>query len=639
MAASTLRVVRRPKGSPVPARSEALTAASQLITDPYKDTRSVLGGPGRANWQHEAWDMMDLVGELRFFVGWLAASCSRVRLIASEIDPDTGLPTGGISDEAGPDGKRAQEIVKAIAGGPLGVSQLLKRAAECLAVPGELWVAILDRGETNYDGSPKMCWYALTREEWKTKTGNKIEIELTDGSKHEFKPNVDTMFRIWRSRPRRAKEADSSVRACLDSLREIVRTTRKIRNADKSRLIGNGILFLPSEMSLPSAHAPVPDNQPGVALPTVTGVPAADQLNTMLYNVAKVAIEDEESQAAFIPIMATVPGDYLEKVQHLDFGKDITDLEIKKRNDSVARLALGLDVSPERLLGVGATTNHWSAWEVGDQDVQMHVKPPIELFCQAVQDQVVRFVMEREGIDPGKFCLWYDTSQLTIDPDKTDEATAAHEAGAITSEALRGYFGLADDDGYDFTSLEGWQVWAADAVHKNPELITTLLPLLDTAIQGLDFPVPQPALPPGQQVDENGQPVDDNTGSEPNTENKDTNTDQKAAASLVRRPPAELILAERLLVTRALSLAGKRRVKVNDRAQKARLAGVAAHEYHRFMPPVSEAEIPKLIAGWDEGLEDEIIAQLGVDTEDLREAVRRQIRAELTRPVVEGEVG
>jgi hypothetical protein len=72
---------------------------------------------------------------------------------------------------------------------------------------------------------------------------------------------------------------------------------------------------------------------------------------------------------------------------------------------------------------------------------------------------------------------------------------------------------------------------------------------------------------------------------------------------------------------------------------RARLAGVPAHEYHRRLPPVNEAEIPKLINGWDTALEDEVIARLGVDTEVLREAVRRQVRRELTRPVIDVEVG
>lgn len=625
--AASMRVVRRPKGSPA---RRTLTAASQPV-DPNTRLRSPVIQSARADWQNEAWSYLDEggVGELRYYVSWRAGSVSRVRLIASEIDPNTGLPTGGLAEDA--DGnlsaeqQKVAQIVRDIAGGPLGQAQLLKRATECLTVTGELWVAILLRDDGEH-------WLALTREEWQQKTGDDIDIEMPDGVMHKYRKGIDRLFRIWNPRPRRAKEADSPVRASMGALREIVRTTKKIKNASKSRLIGNGIMFLPEQMSLPNANGPVAANQPGAPIPTLNGVSAASQLSNLLYNVAKVAVEDEDSQAAFIPIMATVPGEFLEKVQHIHFGSDVTEVEIKTRDNAIVRLAMGLEVNPERMLGLGSNSNHWSAWQIGDEDVQLHIKPPTETIVAALQREVLRPVFEREGIDPAKYTLWYDASQLTIDPDKTDEATEAHDRGAINSEALRRYYGMGDDDGYDFSTLEGWQEWAQDAVAKNPELILTLLPLLDPQIQALDFPQPQPALPPGEgdeETDGDDNP-DESTGEAPDTEDDNENN---AAA---RVTPAEMILAERLLVNRALDLAGKRRANTN--VLKARLAGMPAHQYHRVLPPVPESDIPRLINGWDVGLvEDEVIARLGVDTAGLREAVRQKVRQELTRPVIDGE--
>ncbi|UJQ86534.1 portal protein [Mycobacterium phage PenguinLover67] len=627
MAAPNLRVVRRPKGSPA---RRSLTAASQPIDDPVKQLRGTMVSDGRGSWQIEAWELLDLVGELRYYVGWRAGSCSRVRLIASEIDEETGLPTGGI-DEDSSEAMRVAEIVKAIAGGPLGQAQMIKRLAECLTVPGEVWLAILIRDDGEH-------WLPVTREEMKAKPGGGTDIEMPDGKMHHYNPANDALIRIWNPRPRRAKEADSPVRACLDPLREIVRTSKKIKNASKSRLIGNGVLFLPQEMSLPAAQAPVPEGQaqvPGAPVPVVQGVPAADQLNNLLYNVAKVSIEDEDSQAAFIPIMATVPGEHLKNVQHIKFGNDVTEVEIKTRNDAIARLAMGLDVSPERLLGLGTNSNHWSAWQIGDEDVQLHISPVMETICAAINREVLRIVLQRENIDPAKYILWYDASQLTVDPDKTDEATAAKDHGALTNEAYRKYLGLGDEDGYDFSSLDGWKVWAQDAVAMNPELITTLLPLLDANVQALDFPQPV-ALPPGQNdpnaQDQQDQPSGADQQSEPNTED----TQDSAAANLRPAMPAEMILAERMLVTRALELAGKRRANTN--ALKSRLSGLPAHDYHRVLGPVPEADIPRLTSGWDTALEDHAISMLGLDTEELRARARQIIRRELTAPVIDAEV-
>jgi hypothetical protein len=617
-----MRVVRRPRGS----QRRSLTAAAQLIENPQKAARNAtMGAVGRADWQNEVWDFVELVGELAYWLGWRANSCSRVRLVASEIDPESGLPTGGISEEAGREGERVMEIVKAIAGGPLGQAELIKRAAELLSAPGEMWLAILMRDDGEH-------WFAVSREEWKAKSTNEMEIELPDGEKHTYVPGTDRFIRIWNPRARRAKEATSPVRGALDPLREIVRTTKKIKVADKSRLIGNGVVFLPAEMSLPAAQQPIPEDQPGAPMPVVQGVPAADQLANLIYQQAVAAIEDDDSQSAVVPLLATVPGEHLGKIFHLKISDDVTEVELKKRNDAIARLAMALDVSPERLLGVGSTTNHWSAWQVGDEDVQLHIKPVMQTICQAINDKVLKKVFEAEGIDTTKYMLWFDASQLTADPDLTDEAVEAHDRGAITSAQLRRLLNVGEDAGYDLTTFEGCQEFAVDVVTKNPELIATYAPLLSPDIAELDFPQP---VAIGDGKAQPGQDADEVDQEEPDTED---DQDDNTASARVMASAAEMILAERLLVTRALDLAGKRRVKVNDRVLKARLVGVPAHEYHRRMPPVNEAEIPRLIAGWDNGLEDEVIARLGVDTEALRESVRRQVRMELTRPLVDAEV-
>lgn len=636
MAPSTLRVVRRPKGS---APRRALTAASQPVDPGKSSPRTNLGSASRSDWQAEAWDMLDIVGELGYVVAWIAASVSRVKLIASEIDPNTGLPTGGLAEDA--DGnltaeqQRVATIVRSIAGGPQGQSQMQKRVAECLYVPGEHWLAILDRGETFPDGTPMASWFVVTRDEWRKRTtGNsvgEVEIDLPDGDKHIVVGGRDRFIRVWNPRPRKAKEPHSLVRSALDPLREIVRTTKKIKVADKSRLIGNGVVFLPAEMSLPAATAPIADNQPGAPIPVVQGVGAADQLANLIYQQAVAAVEDDDSQAAVVPLLATVPGEHLGKIFHLKIGDEVTEIELKKRNDAIARLAMSLNISAERLLGL-SKGNHWSAWAIGDEDVQSHIKPIVETLVSAINREVLRVVLEREGIDATKYMLWYDASGLTADPDLTDEANKARELGALRNEVYLRMLGLPEDGGHDLTTLEGAQAWAREAIIQDPTLITTLAPLLDGELAEIDWPTPQPALPPGQEAD----PDEDTEGGAPDTEDDDPDEDASVtAAALPSR--AEFILAERLLTSRALELAGKRRFSISDRDQKARLRGIAPHDYHRVMGPVSAADVPKLITGWDNALADHAIEMLGIDTASLRAAVKAKVVAQLTAPTIDVE--
>jgi len=637
-----MRVVRRPVGQPA---RQSLTAASQLVVDPQVTTKTASLTTGRADWQVEAWDLIEQVGELAYWLAWLTASCSRVQFIASEIDPDTGLPTGGLTrdDEGNLDAEqqRVAKIVKDIAGGPLNQAQIRKRSAECLSVPGEHWLAVLQRGSVNGQGQPVQDWYVLTRDEWKSrggarngKAGPGTIIDLPDGSKHEFVEGLDIMVRVWNPRPRKANEPTSPVRANLDNCREILRTTKKIKNAAKSRMVGNGVVFLPSEMSMPSSQAPVPEGMadvPGYEVPEVMGVPAAEELSQQLFDAASAAIDDEDSQAAFIPLLATVPGEHLGKILHLKFGNEITDVEIKTRTDSIMRLAMGLNMSPERLLGVGSNSNHWSAWQMADEDVQTHIKPVVETLCQAINQHILRAVFVAEKIDPDKYMLWFDASPLITDPDLSEEAKAAKEAGAMRNEVFLRTLGLPDDSDYDLSTIEGIQIWAREAVTKDPTLLTqqvfqAILSADNSELENFDWPEPPAALPPGQ--DPNADPnADPAATAEPDTEG-DAVT---ASASY-----ADFVLAERMLTSRVVALANKRRVRGNE--QKARLARIPAHEWHRYLPPATEAEVRRTINDVDEALADTAVRSLNISTEGLRAAVIAKVRAELSTQVIDGSV-
>ncbi|UJE15663.1 portal protein [Gordonia phage Ligma] len=592
----------------------SLTAASQPIDDPQKSFKSTMGAT-KDNWQNDAWDMLDLVGELRYYVGWRAGSCSRVRLVASDIDEDTGLPTGNTENT------RVQEIVKAIAGGPLGQAQLIKRMVECLTVPGETWVVIIHPPEGEQ-------WLALSREEIKVRQGRTF-IELPSGDEYELRKPADSMFRVWNPRPRRAKQADSPVRATLDPLREIVRTTKTISNASKSRLIGNGVVFVPQEMSLPAQNqlsAVAPNAPIGEVSPELEGTSAVGQLQELLFQVASTAYDDEDSLAALIPMFAAVPGEQVKNVSHLKFDNSVTEIAIKTRNDAIARLAMGLDVSPERLLGLGQNSNHWTAWQTGDDDVRLHISPPMEVICQSLYAQAMSVVMANEGLDPTKFMLWYDASPLTADPDLTDEATAAFDRGAITAEAYRDFLGLGAT-GYDFTQLSGWQQWATDRISQNADLLPTLAPLLQQQ-EVIDLAPSAPAVEQAPPEEDPEDPDDDE--SEPDTENDPPPPPSNSA----RNDTAEVALVE-VMVGRALELAGKRR---RSRADHARLRAVPMHETHRYMPPVDEREVDELVRGWDTTLAEDTLRRMGLDPDRVRQAVRRRVRDEMSRQVVDSVV-
>lgn len=632
MAPQSLRIVRRPRDGVEAVHAQSLVAASQPIPNAAKAFKNNMSSSVRNDWQNDAWTMLDAVGELRYYVGWRASSASRVRLIASEIDANTGLPTGGLTedDDGNLSGEqlRVAEIVRSIAGGPLGQAQLIKRAVEHLTIPGETHIAILflDPPDPVTGKAALPTWLALSREEWRS-SARETKIDLPNGTTHTFAEGVDGMFRVWNPRPRKAKEADSPVRAAMDSLREIVRTTKTIANASKSRLIGNGVVFVPHEMSLPTMGAPVSADKPGIPLAPLQGSPAVQQLQELLFQVAQTAYDDEDSMAALIPMFAGVPGDLIKQVNHLKFDNTVTEVALKTRNEAIGRLAMALDVSPERLMGLGSNSNHWSAWQVADEDVQLHIVPPVETLCSAITDQVFKTVLAREKIDPTKYVLHYDVSALTADPDPAESAKDAFDRGAITAEALVRMLGLADDTVYDFSTPEGWEQWATDKASQDPTLLPILQPLI-TQLAAIEFPTPQAALPPGQedQQGDNG----DGTDAPDTEDDADQEDSVQASARLNDRESAVV----ELMVARAMELAGKR---MRTRSLPAELRRLPERELVRRLDPVRTEQVPELVRGWDSVLDEPAIQNLGLNAAAVRAAVRKIITQELTR-TIDGEV-
>lgn len=571
--------------------------------------------PDSDDWQAQAWKYLELVGELAYYAGWRSASASRCRLVASELD-ENGKPTGDTDDTV------VRDIVRDIAGGVTGQSAILQRHVFLLTIPGECWGAMLVRDpsrEENSDGSPVVAselealigrsedggfpeeWFTFGRDEISFR-GQGIQLTLPDGRRHMFDPDVDLLFRIWNPHPRNARIPVSPVWATRTALNEIVQATATIDNAAKSRLVGNGIMFVPQEMSLPKQQAPTAQLAQGED-PPPDEIPqwqpaSSSNLQELIYQVATVAFKKPDSLAALLPIIAAAPGDYIKNIQWLRPISDIPEKALDTRDRAMKRLAMGLDVSPERLLGMGTNSNHWSSWLADESDVKIHIAPAVEVVCDAYTKEVLRPALIQAGKDPTKFVVWYDDTDLTQDPDKKTEAKDAYDRGALSGTALREHFGFDADDGYDLTTQSGIEEFARDKIAEDPTLIPMLIPVLgsmfaDITPKALPAPPVNPALPPGQTppVGAEGPPVQPTTAPDPNA------------------IPAAAYGLTRMCLSRALELANKRR---RTRSNVESFRSIPIQDAHTRLPNVV-GDVAKLIAGWDDTVETSMVIAVGLD--------------------------
>jgi hypothetical protein len=307
------------------------------------------------------------------------------------------------------------------------------------------------------------------------------------------------------------------------------------------------------------------------------------------------------------PVFMTVGGvKPADAMAHFKFDTEVSQTALDTRERAIKRLALGLEVSPERLLGL-STSNHWNAWMVTEDDVKVHLVPVLTLIAAAFTRQVLRPALEVLGINPDLYAIGVDATEITQDPDRKAEALAAHARGAITSTALRRYLGFNDEDGYDLSTMEGWQELARDKAAADPTVWATVAQIAAPADAALP-PMPEPTALPAAPAP-----------AAPALPNESAPTSSEAASRVVIAMCTE----------RAVELAGKRMMTRSNRGLIP--DGTPPAEYHQHLVPPAPNEVLRLIAGWDTLATAELLASAGVDRSRLTRLVEAAAINRLTR--------
>jgi len=446
-------------------------------------TSSGTGHPGLPaggiqDWQAEAWYFLDSTGELAFAASWFANAMSRVRLYIERSTAD-----GGEEEVvAGP----AVDALNSLAGGPAGQSQMLAAAGLHLFVPGEFYLV----GEADEAGND--TWTLYSNAEVKPQgTGGRYQVDRGDGEKRLIDTDPEAaepavVIRIWRSHPRLWVEATSPCRAVLPILRELEGLTKSIGASIDSRLAGAGILMLPSEMTFTAPPAPPsPAGTPAEGPPPASDA-STDQFVADLAEAMLTPIKDRGNASAVVPIVVRAPGALIGNAKHITFATPLDDKSIDLRSEAIRRLALGLDMPPEVLLGTG-DVNHWGAWQIEEAALKTHIEPACELVCAALTERWLYPHLEAQGQATEFLVIAADTSDLRLRPDHTAEAFQLYDRLEINGIALRRETGFDEGDAPDPPELEAMLLQRAATGALTPELVAAALDAL-----GVDL-YPEPA--------------------------------------------------------------------------------------------------------------------------------------------------
>lgn len=438
---------------------------------------------GAKEWQRECYRHFGICGEARYAATYFGHALARCSLFATDKSGRDAVPLENGS---------AVDVLDSLFNGSEGQAAMLDMIGQHLTIAGECYlvgrqVAIEDpeSGEIFEDE----LWEILSVMEVK-KAGEKWSIT----SKEEGEPDVllgedAVVIRIWRPNPMRRLEADSPFRSLLPVLREIEWLTLRIFAECRSRLTGAGLAFISEDVTFPEPPKEIDGKK----------IAPANEAEGMLWTLAEAmmgAIEDPSSPESLMPVLATVPSEVLANGNAMQLVKFWTELDAQTmpmRTNAIHRFALGMDLPPEKLLGIsssqgtgGGTTNgvsHWGAWQIDEETIRLHIEPMLGLVCNALVIGFLRPVTEgMEGIG-------YDTTNLRLRPDRSKEALELYKMGLVKGAVVLRENGFDPEN--DLMDDEEKKVWLTIKVASGsatPEQVQQALEALGVDLGPLLLP-------------------------------------------------------------------------------------------------------------------------------------------------------
>lgn len=518
-------------------RSRPLVAASHRM---YLEERrraardaAATSGANQASMDADLWRAHDEIPEVKGAARFMGNSMSRLRLFpAFIVDPtDAPVPLHDLSAQVlDPDIEEAERpderLVKLAADAQaeldrLGdMADLLYAWGVMLFVPGDSWLVGRPSARDDLVDDAAML-PAVTaavipplesdaEETWEVYAPDCVTFR-EDGVALRDKPGTgdkglivvpDTedvvTIRVWRRHPHWRGLPDSNLRSMRHECAELLAHNRLFRAITNSRTMG-GILKLPVGLDK-KATRPVEtgaDDPPGgfVLNGSTDGSGELSPVEATLLNAWAVAMSDFDVPEAIAPVLLRGEPADLGATEFLPIDRAFDTEMLARVEYLVSRVANGADLPREVVLGVG-DTNHWTTWQIEDSTYKAYVEPTASIPARALAKDLVRVALTAKGHAPElvrRVVLGIDPNDLVVRPNRSVDALAAFERGAIGHAALRKY--LAFPDGDAPTPVE-FLLQIMEKASSIPGLLQAILAVVPTPDEFVAPDVAAPA-PPG----------------------------------------------------------------------------------------------------------------------------------------------
>jgi len=440
----------------------AMTAAAARISlndkgevEHFKQRRA----GGASDWQGEAWEYYDAIGEVKYAFNLVASVVSRIRLYAAAIDNPAETPvsvrsSNYIDPRLAAAAERALARLDSAYGGQAG---LLRDAALNLSVSGECYLV---QFPAKLGSGVVESWDIRSTDELQVDSKNSYMIiprrDVTSasrgGNNNAIKlPNQAFVGRIWRAHPRYSEEADSSLRGLLDLCAELLLLNRTFRATARSRL-NAGALYLPDGLSVAAQGDPdYPYDDENELNPGVTVEEAEDEFEDQLIDAMTTPIRDEDSASAVVPLIIRGPAELGDKIKQFKFERSFDPALAQRADRVLERILQGLDVPKDIVTGL-ANVKYSNALQIDEALYKAHIEPLMLLIADAITVVYLRPALVASGFteeDVKKICVWYDPSQVATRNDRAADADSGFDRMAVSMEAWRRAHGFSAADAPD----------------------------------------------------------------------------------------------------------------------------------------------------------------------------------------------
>lgn len=580
-----------------PINSSTIAAAARLgPTDALWDTYRFTS----VGWQREAWRFYHIIPELHYAANYVGAACSKVRLFIEGVN-ELGASTGEVTGDA-----EVASVVDSLFGGPASRASALRSIAINQTIAGECYS--IGRARRGLTGDK---WYIASTTELKRRNGG-YAINFGYGAETLLR-GTDLIVRLWTPDEEWHFRADSPTQACLPVLAELEELLLFEFSQLDSRGVAAGLVWLPAGMS----------NGPS---DSSTSPQSADDVFNQIALASKAARTGRGVAAGVVPQFVEIPDDMIGKMQDqpMRFGSELSDKMKEYKESAIRRLATGLNMPAEVLLGMG-DVNHISVWSIEESFVKIHIEPMMSLICDGLTTAYLAPLMLALGKDPRKFRIGFDTAPLTVRASRLQDTINLYERRLVNKEAvlIAGNYNPITDSMKDEESTE---LFIRELMLRDPTLIA-VEPLREAANLDIDMPEPVMAVPgdpnapgapppptPTRSVDNQRRPVDPrSTDTGPTRPASNQGTPILASAVLNDSPDAVLSAAN-VVARRALEIAGGRLL---NRDLRGKFPDVPKFEIHTKLK-VTKTQASEALSGAFDYLALDF-AGLGVDTNRMRE--------------------